>query len=163
MEQPRTHHYIISKVQSAGCTFPFISAEIMRIFAHNTTGDIMKYFFEGMLCGVLNGLFGSGGGVAAVPILEHEQRKLQPELSPADAMKHAHADSVALIFVLSITAAVCYMFSGGIDFATAFSYVPWGAGGALAGAFFLRRIRAVWLQRLFGALICAAAVRSLLS
>ncbi len=123
----------------------------------------MKYFFEGMLCGILNGFFGSGGGVAAVPILELEQRKLQPELPPADAMKHAHADSVALIFVLSLTAALSYLFSGGIDFQTAFSYVPWGAGGALAGAFFLRKIHAVWLQRLFGALICAAAVRSLLS
>lgn len=109
----------------------------------------MKHFFEGMICGLLNGFFGSGGGVAAVPIIEHEQRLIQPELSPADSMKHAHADSVALIFVLSLTAA--------------WSYVPWGAGGALAGAFFLRKIRAAWLQRLFGALICAAALRSLFS
>ena len=123
----------------------------------------MKHFFEGMICGLLNGFFGSGGGVAAVPIIEHEQRLIQPELSPADAMKHAHADSVALIFVLSLTAAVSYLFSGGIDLSTAWSYIPWGAGGALAGSFFLRKIRAVWLQRLFGALICAAALRSLLS
>ena len=124
---------------------------------------MMKHFFEGMICGLLNGFFGSGGGVAAVPIIEHEQRLIQPELSPADAMKHAHADSVALIFVLSLTAAVSYLFSGGIDLSTAGSYIPWGAGGALAGAFFLRKIRAVWLQRLFGALICAAALRSLFS
>ena len=61
---------------------------------------MMKHFFEGMICGLLNGFFGSGGGVAAVPIIEHEQRLIQPELSPADSMKHAHADSVALIFVL---------------------------------------------------------------
>ena len=97
------------------------------------------------------------------PIIEHEQRLIQPELSPADSMKHAHADSVALIFVLSLTAAVSYLFSGGIDLSTAWSYIPWGAGGALAGAFFLRKIRAAWLQLLFGALICAAALRSLFS
>ena len=54
---------------------------------------MMKHFFEGMICGLLNGFFGSGGGVAAVPIIEHEQRLIQPELSPADSMKHAHADS----------------------------------------------------------------------
>ena len=59
----------------------------------------MKHFFDGLLCGILNGFFGSGGGVAAVPLIEHEQRLIHPELSPADAMKHAHADSVALIFV----------------------------------------------------------------
>ena len=54
---------------------------------------MMKHFFEGMICGLLNGFFGSGGGVAAVPIIEHEQRLIQPELSPADSMKHAHARS----------------------------------------------------------------------
>lgn len=123
----------------------------------------MKYFFEGIICGFLNGFFGSGGGVAAVPILEREQRLIQPELSPAEAAKHAHADSVALIFALSLTAAASYLLSGGINLAAALTYIPWGAGGALAGALFLRKIHAVWLQRLFGALICAAAVRSLMS
>lgn len=163
MEQPQKGQCINQSAVLQGCTFPFISVEITGIYAQNKVGDMMKHFFEGMICGLLNGFFGSGGGVAAVPIIEHEQRLIQPELSPANAMKHAHADSVALIFVLSLTAAVSYLFSGGIDLPTAWSYIPWGAGGALAGAFFLRKIRAVWLQRLFGALICAAALRSLFS
>lgn len=111
----------------------------------------------------MNGFFGSGGGVIAVPVFEREQRQLNSGLSAAEAMRHAHADSVALILVLSLTAAVSYIFSGGIDFAAAWQYIPFGAAGALAGALFLRKIRAAWLQRLFGALICAAAVRTLFS
>lgn len=122
----------------------------------------MKHFLEGMLCGLLNGFFGSGGGVAAVPVLEHELRISDPGLSPADITKHAHASSVAVIFVLSITAAVSYFFSGELDFSAALGYIPTGAAGALAGSFFLRKIRAAWLHRLFGALICAAAVRTML-
>ena len=101
----------------------------------------MKRFFEGMLCGFLNGFFGSGGGVAAVPVLEHEQRGAGN--TPAESVRRAHANSVAVIFVLSAVAAV--------------------AAGAVAGAVFLRKIRAAWLQRIFGVLICAAAVRGLFS
>lgn len=121
----------------------------------------MKHFFEGLLCGFLNGFFGSGGGVAAVPILEHEQ--LGAGNSPTESVRRAHANSVAVIFVLSAAAAVSYMFSGGIDIGAAWKYIPWGAAGAAAGAVFLRRIRAVWLQRIFGVLVCAAAVRGLFS
>ncbi len=116
-----------------------------------------------MLCGLLNGFFGSGGGVIAVPVLEREQKRQDPDIPEAEAMRHAHADSVALILVLSLTAAVSYLFSGGIDFSAAWGYIPFGAAGAFAGALFLRKIRASWLQRLFGALICAAAVRTLMS
>lgn len=122
----------------------------------------MKHFFEGMLCGFLNGFFGSGGGVAAVPVLEHEQKKDQ-DIPASEAVRRAHANSVAIIFVLSITAAASYFFSGGLDFNAAWKYIPYGAAGAAVGAMFLRKIKASWLQRLFGALICAAAVRSLFS
>lgn len=123
----------------------------------------MKLFFDGMLCGLLNGFFGSGGGVAAVPVLEHEIRKSSPEISPEEAARRSHANSVAVIFALSLTAAAAYFFSGSLDFGEAWNYIPSGAAGALAGSLFLRKIRAAWLQRLFGALICAAAVRTLLT
>lgn len=111
----------------------------------------MKRLLKGALCGFLNGFFGSGGGVIAVGVLEKE----------GCAVKSAHAGSVALIFVLSLVTACFYGFSGGLDFAAAWEYIPWGAGGALAGALFLRKIRADWLKRVFGALVAAAALRTL--
>lgn len=123
----------------------------------------VKLFFEGMLCGLMNGFFGSGGGVVAVPMLERELRRQQPDISDSDAARRSHADSVALILALSVVAAVSYLFSGGIDLSAAWGYIPFGAAGAIAGALFLRKIKAAWLHRLFGALICAAAVRTFLS
>lgn len=89
----------------------------------------------------------------AVPVLERE----------GCSAKEAHAGSVALIFMLSLVTAFFYGFSGELDFGAAWEYVPWGAGGALAGALFLRKIRAVWLRRVFGGLIVAAALRTLFS
>lgn len=112
----------------------------------------MRKFFEGTLCGFLNGFFGSGGGVLAVPILEKEGCKTN----------EAHATSVALIFALSVVTALFYGFSGNLDFAGAWKYIPYGVAGALCGAFFLKKIKSIWLKRIFGGVITAAAVRMLL-
>lgn len=111
----------------------------------------MKNFLKGLLCGGLNGFFGSGGGVVAVPVLEHDG------CSP----KQAHASSVALIFVLSCVTAVSYGMNGELDLLAAWKYIPWGIGGAIVGSLFLRRISSVWLHRVFGVLVTAAAVRML--
>ena len=109
-------------------------------------------FLKGSVIGLLNGFFGSGGGVIAVPVLEKE-------CTPNEA----HATSVALIFILSMVTALFYGFSGNLDFKTAWEYVPWGILGAVSGAFFLKNIKAQWLKRLFGAVIIVAAIRMLFS
>ena len=113
----------------------------------------MGRFFKGTLCGFLNGFFGSGGGVIAVPMLEKEG------CSPNEA----HATSVAVIFLLSMVTALFYGFSGGLDFDGAWKYIPWGVAGAVTGSIFLKKIKAQWLKRLFGGVVTAAAVRMLFS
>ena len=106
-----------------------------------------------MLCGGLNGFFGSGGGVIAVPLFERDGCTAQ----------QAHAGSVAFIFVLSLMTTLFYQLNGGLDFALAWDYIPWGVIGAVAGALLLRKISSVWLHRIFGLLIIAASVRMLVS
>ncbi len=130
----------------------YFSVDICEKITQTSTGDIMNKFLKGLLCGSMNGFFGSGGGVIAVPVLEHDGCTAQ----------QAHASSVALIFVLSLVTTVTYWIGGGLDFAEAWKYVPWGLLGAVGGSLFLRKISSVWLHRVFGALIIAAAVRSLL-
>ena len=109
-------------------------------------------FIKGGIIGLLNGFFGSGGGVIAVPVLEKDS-------SPNEA----HATSVALIFILSMVTVLFYGFSGNLDFKTAWDFIPWGILGAVSGAFFLKNIKAQWLKRLFGAVIITAAIRMLFS
>lgn len=111
----------------------------------------MKKFFMGVICGLLNGLFGSGGGVAAVPLLE--AAKLEP--------KESHATSVALIFVLSLATTISYFLGDKLDFGTARSYIPYGLIGSAAGAFLLKKIPNSLLRRIFGVIILFAAFRIL--
>lgn len=116
------------------------------------TNDKTKFALIGAASGILNGLFGSGGGIAAVPLLE--KAGLEP--------KESHATSVTLIFFLSIAAVIGYYFSGRIDFDTAFSLIPWGFFGAAAGTVFLKNIDNSLLRRIFGVVMLVSGVRMLL-
>lgn len=111
----------------------------------------MKKFFMGIICGLLNGLFGSGGGVAAVPLLETS------DLEP----KESHATSVALIFILSLATTVSYFLADNLDFSLAWSYIPYGVIGAVIGAVLLKKIPNSLLRRIFGGIILVSALRIL--
>jgi hypothetical protein len=105
----------------------------------------------GAFCGLLNGLFGSGGGVVAVPMLRFfglEARK-------------SHATSVAVIFFLSIASVIAYGIRGSLDWQTALTYIPWGIAGAVLGALLLRKIPNSLLRRIFGLIVLISAVRIL--
>ena len=112
----------------------------------------MKKWILGLICGALNGLFGSGGGTAAVPLLESSG--LEP--------KKSHATSVALIFIFSLATTVVYMINGSLDISTALMYVPYGVLGAITGAFLLKKVPNSLLRRIFGVIVLASAVRLML-
>ena len=107
----------------------------------------------GAVSGVLNGLFGAGGGVAVVPMLE------QMELAP----QKAHATSVAIILPLSAATAILYWMRGvQVDGHMMVWLVPFGLIGALLGSKLLKRINQDLLRRIFGAIIVYSGIRHLL-
>ncbi len=106
----------------------------------------------GVICGVIAGLFGSGGGIAIVEGLERA----------GTDEKRAHAASIAVMFPISALSAILYGTGG---------YVPWGStlwlcGGAIAGglvgACLLRRVKTRLLNILFTVLMIASGVWMLL-
>lgn len=106
----------------------------------------------GFCCGLLNGMFGSGGGLVAVPLLEKQGIEA----------KSAHATSVAIIFVLSFLSTIIYSMNGNIDFTSAMSYIPFGIIGAVAGATLLKKIPSSLLRRGFAVIMIISAIRILL-
>ena len=112
-----------------------------------------RYAVIGALAGVANGLFGSGGGLFLVPLfiswIKLEEKK-------------AFATSVAVIFPLSIVTFVVFALRGGGDMALAWPYLIGGSvGGLLSGTLF-KRVSAVWLHRLFGALLLYGGIKAVL-
>ncbi len=111
----------------------------------------MFYYILGLVSGFLNGLFGSGGGIIAVPMLEK---------SGLEAKK-AHATSIAIILPLSVISTVIYMFNKSFDIKSAAVYIPFGLIGAVIGSLLLKKIPNSLLRRIFGGIIIASAVKML--
>ena len=100
----------------------------------------LKFIVTGAAAGLLNGLFGAGGGMVVVPMLQRDGLPAQ----------RAHATSIAVILPLSIASSLLYLTRGYIDLAAAARFIPFG------------RIKTVWLHRIFGAIVLYSAVRLLL-
>lgn len=105
----------------------------------------------GAVVGLLNGLFGAGGGMVGVPML----RALGLET------KQCHATCIAIILPLAAASGILYLNAGSFELGDTWIYLPGGIAGALAGAWLLPRLKTVWLRRVFGVVILLAAWRLL--
>lgn len=103
----------------------------------------------GGLCGMMNGIFGSGGGLVAVPSLQ----------KCGFSVKKAHASSIALTGAFSVISAVTYAMNGYADLGMALRYIPGGIAGAIVGALLMKRISPAVLKRIFGAILIISGVR----
>ena len=107
------------------------------------------YGLLGAAAGFLNGLFGAGGGVAVVPLLEWSGLE----------SKKAHATSIAVILPLCLFSAVFYLRGIEAPWQEALWYLPLGIAGAVIGAKLLKKVDNRLLRRIFGGVILASAVR----
>lgn len=115
--------------------------------------ETIRFGVIGFLSGILNGIFGAGGGLLVVPMLQ----------SQGIPPKQAHASSIAIIFPLSLISAILYAISGvAMDFTKLWILIPLGILGAIAGSFLLTRLKNQWLKRLFGIVMIVSAIRILL-
>lgn len=111
---------------------------------------IMPLIF-GVLIGIVNGLFGAGGGMIAVPLL----KKMGFE------QKSAHCNAVAVILPITVLSAILYIIKDYVNLSDAFVYVPTGVIGAGIGTVILKKISPVWLKRIFGIFMAYAGFRLL--
>ncbi len=112
---------------------------------------LKKYSMQliGALAGIMNGLFGSGGGLVAVPCLEKSGFEV----------KQAHASAIALTSVFSLISCIGYGLTGNLNISEAAKYIPAGAVGAVAGAALMKKINPKLLKRLFGAVMIYSGIR----
>lgn len=107
----------------------------------------------GLITGFANGLFGSGGGTIVVPSMERflgvEEHK-------------AHATAISIILPLSLLSLVIYCWKTDVAWQIALWASAGGIFGGLVGARLLSKISGIWLHRIFGLFMIAAAVRMIL-
>lgn len=113
----------------------------------------MVNFLIGIFSGFINGLLGSGGGTVIVPALETFKRT---------ETHKAHATAISIILPLSAASVLIYCFKGTLNlralFYTALGSIP----GSIIGAKLLKKLSSRFLNRLFGLVMTAAAIRMML-
>ena len=115
-------------------------------------GETYKYRIAGVLAGVVNGLFGGGGGIPLLVLLT-KWAKLDE--------KTAFATCVAVILPFCVVSAAVYFLRGGIPFVHALPYLAGGLVGGFIGGKVFRTVPGVWLRRIFAFFLLYGAWRYL--
>ena len=111
-----------------------------------------KLILSGGLAGLINGLFGTGGGLVALPLLR----------ACGVSGERANATSLAVVLPLCISSAIVYLFGGKVGLRDVLPYVPGALAGGWLGAKLLPKTPQGWLRLAFGALCLYAAFRALI-
>ena len=108
-------------------------------------------YLGGTVAGIVNGLFGAGGGMVLVPLLRKQSGLTEEEQFPA---------SIAIIAPICV---VSLIFSGlqGITLMQLLPYLIGGVIGGVAAGLWGKFIPVVWLHRALGLLIIWGGIRYL--
>lgn len=113
----------------------------------------IKCALSGAAAGVLNGLFGAGGGMVLVPLLtgwcDLEDRK-------------AFATGLAIILPMCLVSLSVYLFHDAVDFYGSIPYLLGGFAGGVLGGILFHRVPVKWLHRTLGILILYGGIRKLI-
>lgn len=110
--------------------------------------------FGGLVCGFLNGLFGSGGGTVIVPFMEEF----------LDMEEHkSHATAILIILALTIVSLFFYQRGGNLDYMLALKVSIGGAIGGFIGAKLLKKLSGKIIRVIFGGFMIAASIKMFLS
>lgn len=112
----------------------------------------LKPSLMGVAVGIVNGVFGAGGGMIAVPLLK--QNGLD--------QKSAHANAVAVILPITIISAVLYLVKDTVDFADSVAFIPTGVIGSVVATFVLQKFSNKLLQKIFAIFMIYAGIRLLI-
>lgn len=116
----------------------------------NTAGKGKLYFYIlGAVTGIANGLFGSGGGIIAVPMLKKSGL----------STKESHATSIALTLPLSIVSCLFYYSIVKDVFTDTIPVIIAGLAGSLLGGIIMKKIPSKYLKKAFGILLIISGIR----
>ena len=111
------------------------------------------YALTGISIGFLNGFFGGGGGMVAVPMLQNVLKF---------DVKKSHASAIFIILPLCITSAITYAIAGSFDFSNGWFVSLGVVGGGVLGAILLKKLNSKIIEIIFAVLMVVAGCKLVL-
>ena len=111
---------------------------------------IIVCLIVGCLAGILNGLFGSGGGTFVVPFMT-EYLKIDD--------KKAHATAIFIILFFTLISLIFYGINSFLDLRQSLWVSLGGLTGGLIGAKLLSKLSSGIVRKIFGSFMIIAALR----
>ena len=108
----------------------------------------------GFASGIINGVFGTGGGIVLVFLLA-KLMKEEKGYSPRDAF----ATVILTVLPMSLLSAYMYINEGSVSIKAAYEYLPAASLGGVTGALLLDKINLKFLKKLFALLVVYAGIK----
>lgn len=105
---------------------------------------LWKTALAGAAAGIVNGLFGAGGGMVLVPLLTLLTELDDREIFPA---------SISIIAPMCLVSLAIGASGSGLPWTKALPYLIGSSLGGILAGLFARKIPTVWLHRILGVLI----------
>lgn len=114
---------------------------------------MFPFLLIGAAAGVVNGLFGAGGGLLLVPLCIRFG-KLEP--------KQAFATSLAVMMALSAVSLTVYFLRGTVDIPAAVPYLFGGIVGGILGGIWMKRVNIHWLRLALAAFLLYGGIKAVM-
>lgn len=118
---------------------------------------ILLIVLVGLISGVINGVFGTGGGIVLVFLLSGLLNE-KKGYSPRDAF----ATVIAIVLPMSLLSAYFYVRDESVSFSSASDYLLPAALGGITGALLLDKINLKFLKKLFALLVVYAGIKMMM-
>ena len=106
----------------------------------------------GLACGIINGLFGAGGGMLLVPLLTLLTPIEEEQVFPA---------SISIVIPICLVSLGVLAWEGKVYPEAALPYLLSGALGGIIAGKWGHRVPVIWLHRLLGIMIAWGGIRYL--
>ena len=119
----------------------------------NSQNFLIYSVLTGVFAGLANGVFGGGGGMIVVPMLNHLLKYQN---------KYAHATAIFIILPLSIVSGLLYLSFGNFNLNVGIPVCVGVIIGGLIGAILLSKISSKSVGIIFSVLMAIAGIKMLL-
>ena len=120
--------------------------------------DLMPFVLGGLTAGLLNGLLGAGGGIIAVLVLGHIQKRAGIAESGIGDSRDLFANALAAMLPVTVISLLGYLSRGGLDVSDNLYLIIPAIIGGTAGALLLDRLSVNTARRIFTVIVILSGI-----